>query len=162
VTDSSPIAVGAEPFESIPHWLLYERGLSGTAIRLYLILRRHRNYETGQCWPGRKRLADLAETSIKTIDRAIARLAEVGAISIIKRKKRDGSPDSNLYVIHWHKGGRDRNDATLGTETSLGVGTKTTHEQRPIMNKDVPQWIQEMEDGPEFDAAFLAFQKGRL
>lgn len=154
-----------EPFEMVPHWLLMDTTVSATALRIWLVLRKHRNYQTGDCWPGRKRLSELCGVSVKTVDRELPRLAAVGAITITKRRTDNGDSDTNLYRVHWepfgaiHRGGvnltppRDRKNPR--------GGVKKSPELIPIDNKDVPLSILTMDDGPEHDAAYLAFLQGR-
>lgn len=132
--NQSNVSVDPKPFECIPHWLLFDPALTSNALRVWLILQKHRDYDTGECWPGRRRLAEMAHLSVKTIDRALATLAGIGAITITTRKKDDGSNQSNLYQVHWDRWGKS--DAPLATEMTPEGETKTTHEQRPTMNKD--------------------------
>lgn len=130
------VTVDQEPFECVPHWLLMDPNLTANALRVYLVLRKHRDYQTTECHPGRKKIAELASMSIKSVDRAVALLQDMGAITVTPRRREDGSPTSNLYHVHWEQGGGVKNDPTLATETTLGVATETTHEQRPIFNED--------------------------
>ena len=83
----------------VPHWLL-EQGISGNAIKLYLILRRYGNEERPS-WPKRTTLAKVMVVSPSTVDRARDELVEVGALCYINRKSDDGDWTSNLYHVHW-------------------------------------------------------------
>lgn len=89
------------PFEMVPHWLL-EHGISGNAIKLYLILRRYGNEERPS-WPKRTTLAKVMVASPSTVDRARDELVEVGALCYINRKSDDGDWTSNLYHVHWEQ-----------------------------------------------------------
>lgn len=154
------------PFEMIPHWLLLDTNLSANAIRIWLVLRSHANYQSGECWPGHKRLADLCGVSVSTVIRELRKLAAVGAVTISKRKTDAGGDASNLYHVHWepfgvfHRGGVRKTQG--GVRKRRRGGVTDTHELRPIENKDVPLSILAMDDGPEHDAAYLAFLQGRL
>jgi hypothetical protein len=132
--NQSNVTVDPKPFECIPHWLLFDAALTSNALRVWLILQKHRDYDTGECWPGRRRLAEMAHLSVKTIDRALATLTGIGAITVTTRKKDDGSNQSNLYQVHWDRWGKSV--SPLATEKTTGGETETTHEQRPTMNKD--------------------------
>jgi hypothetical protein len=153
--------VDPTPFECVPHWLLLDTSVTANALRVWLVLRKHRNYTTGECWPSRRRLATMCGMDVKTIQKCLSNLTEVGAVTIIGRRKKDGSRDSNLYHVHWDRWGK--NSSTVGAETDTGVGSETVQELRPIMNKEgILRSIEAMEDGPEHDAAYLAFLKGKL
>lgn len=155
-----------EPFEQIPHWLLMDTSISANALRIWLVLRKHRNYTTGECWPGRQRLAKLCGVSIKTVDRELPKLAEAGAITITKRRTAEGDADTNLYHVHWEQGGYTQGGDILtprSDKIGRGGGVTESHKLIPMMNKEgVPRWIESMEDGPEHDAAYLAFLQGKL
>lgn len=165
--DKFSVKVDAEPFEMVPHWILFNTQLSANAILIWLILRKHRNWETGQCWPSRERIASLCGVSSRTVDRELPSLAAVGAITITKRKNEKGGDDSNLYTLHWepfgvvHKGGDNLSQG--GRQKVAKGGDRKSHELIPINNKEgIPEVLSRMEDGPEFDAAFLAYAKGQL
>jgi hypothetical protein len=143
VLDASEIIVDRGPFEMIPHWLL-DAEVSPLAIRLYLILRRHGDAQAFS-YPGRRRLAELTQASVKSVDRAKDELVEVGAICYVRRHSDDGDWTSNLYHVHWESSlacvvsdatsgqkrphGRDKNDPT-GRDKNDTL-TKTHLEPRP-------------------------------
>lgn len=158
--DQSSAYVDPTPFECVPHWLLMDTGISAVALRIWLILRKHRNYQTGEAWPGRRRIADQCGVSVKTVDRELANLASRGAITIRRRKRTDGGDDSNMYHIHWDKGGR-KFVSPPGTNGANRGGQKRPPNKYPL-NKEVPAWIDEMEDGPEHAAAYAAWLKGKM
>lgn len=156
-----------EPFEMVPHWLLLDTSISANALRIWLVLRKHRNYKTGECWPGRKRLAVLCGVSLSTVTRELANLAKAGAITVTKRKTAEGDSDTNLYHVHWERGGLSTQSTGGGVrkkrpsvKKGRGGGVTETPKLIPIDNKDVPQSILTMDDGPEHNAAYLRFIKG--
>lgn len=55
--------------------------------------------EYGECFPSRQRLADDCCVTVKTIDGALKKLEELCLIQKIKRKKKEGDYQSNLYQI---------------------------------------------------------------
>ena len=100
-------------FAVIPEFVVY--GCTPRAIQVYGLIQRHTDRER-KAWPGRERLAELADTSVKTIDRAIAELETVGAII---KEKRPGT--SNMYRLPAmrYEGG-DTSDQ--GGDTSVPTG----------------------------------------
>ena len=92
-------------FEMIPHWLLEEaKNISSTAIVLYLMLKKFADYKTGECFPGRKRLANQMNVSVRTVGRALKELETIGAIKITHRRYKDKKEnDTNLYFICWNR-----------------------------------------------------------
>jgi DNA-binding transcriptional regulator YhcF (GntR family) len=92
-------------FEMIPHWLLEEaKNISTTAIVLYLMLKKFADYKTGECFPGRKRLASQMNVSVRTVGRALKELENVGAIKITHRRYKDKKEnDTNLYFVCWNR-----------------------------------------------------------
>jgi DNA-binding transcriptional MocR family regulator len=92
-------------FEMIPHWLLEEaKTLSPTSIVLYLMLKKFADYKTGECFPGRKRLASQMGVSVRTVGRSLKELENIGAIKITHRRYKDKKEnDTNLYFICWNR-----------------------------------------------------------
>jgi hypothetical protein len=60
-------------FSIVPEWVLM-RGLSPTALKLYVVLARFADWQTGRAFPSRETLADRMGCSEKTIDRAVKEL----------------------------------------------------------------------------------------
>ena len=126
------------PFVVVPWWLLDLEDVGGFDLAVYCAIARHADAE-GQAHPSRSRIAEMAGVNIKTVDRAVAKLTEVGAIEKRRRKDPAGDPTSNLYLVHELPTGvatemvlrSDSNGATVGTETGLRVGTETVHELEP-------------------------------
>ena len=61
------------PFSIVPEWVLW-RDLSPTALKLYVVLARFADWETGEAFPARETLAERMGCSAKTVDRAVAEL----------------------------------------------------------------------------------------
>jgi DNA-binding transcriptional MocR family regulator len=123
------------PFVVVPWWLLDMEEIGGFELAVYCAIARHADSE-GMAHPSRARIAKLAGVNIKTVDRAVAKLTEVGAIEKRTRKDPAGDPTSNMYLVHELPTGvatetvlpSDSNGATVATETVLGVATQTVHE----------------------------------
>lgn len=91
---------GAEYFAVIPETVLYAN-IGHLAVRIYGVLRRHAD-QNGTCHPGRTRIAKLAHTNPRSVDRAIRELVEHGYITVHHRRDPE-NPErylSNKYVIH--------------------------------------------------------------
>lgn len=90
----------SEYFAVIPESVLYSN-LSHLAVRIYGVLRRHAD-QNGACHPGRTRIAKLAHTNPRSVDRAIRELVEHGYITVHHRRNPDNPQQSlsNKYVIH--------------------------------------------------------------
>jgi len=89
-------------FAVIPETVLYSEQISGNAVRVYGVLRRHADKDDNSCHPGRARIAKLAHISPSSVDRAIQQLVEAGFVTVHHRRDPE-NPDrslSNRYVIH--------------------------------------------------------------
>jgi hypothetical protein len=82
------------PFSIVPEWVLF-RELSSTALKLYIVLGRFADWDTGRAFPSRGTLADRMKCSEKTIDRAVTELVEAGCIL----KKSRGRYESAVYTV---------------------------------------------------------------
>lgn len=85
-------------FAIIPHWVLFSK-ISAQAVRLYCALRTYADNKTNESWPSRPTLAkDMQVDSVKTVDRAIKELIEIGALKVEKRFY-DKQQQTNLYIL---------------------------------------------------------------
>lgn len=82
------------PFSIVPEWVL-DRGLSPTALKLYIVMARFADWNTGMAFPSRETLADRMGCSLKTVDRAVI---EVVAADCVKKISR-GRYASALYKV---------------------------------------------------------------
>lgn len=139
---SASVTVERGPFEMVPHWLLDHPDISAQALRLYCLLRRHGDKD-GQCFPGRKRLAEQLHASPSTVDRAKIELLDAGAICQRHRTSEAGDWTSNEYHIHWDQATDCRRlKAPAGDEGSTAYDdTSTAYEQTglpPAVNELIP------------------------
>jgi DNA-binding transcriptional MocR family regulator len=107
-------------FEQIPHWVMEKA--TGRALALYLTLRRHAR-GSNRCAPSRAVLAAEMGVSTDTIDRAMKRLVEIGAITSTRRIQPNGDPAPNLYTIRWDPPGGSRKPAARRPHKS-GLGSR--------------------------------------
>lgn len=102
-------------FARVPEWLLEADAVSHGAVRLYAILDRGcgKDHTT---FPSRTRLAAKMRCNRTTVDRFIAELVEVGAITVRKRWDDAGDPATNLYYLVARAQLPSRTDATTPTQ----------------------------------------------
>jgi hypothetical protein len=67
------------PFSIVPEWVLL-RDLSATGLKLYVVLARFADWQTGEAFPARETLAERMGCSEKTVDRAVRELEEAECI----------------------------------------------------------------------------------
>ncbi len=128
-------------FSIVPEWVLYS-DISDKALRLYAILARYADNDTLQAFPSRALLAERANCSSKSVDRAVEELVGIGAIKKQQRVK-DGVYQSSLFTVirarvvsHMTLGvvspvtrGRDTHDTGVGTPVS---NITITNELEPL------------------------------
>jgi len=112
-------------FSIVPETVL-DADISDRAVRVYAILARYADSETGKCFPSRETLARRARCHWRSVDRAIQELIKIGALE--KHHRRDGEAyQSNLYVVKrvvtGLSGGTDT--GVTGVLTPQSVGTDT-------------------------------------
>ena len=82
------------PFSIVPEWVL-DRGLSSTALKLYIVMARFADWNTGMAFPSRETLAKRMKCSVKTVDRAVIEIVAAECVSKISR----GRYASALYQV---------------------------------------------------------------
>lgn len=83
------------PFSIVPEWVL-DRGLSPTALKLYIVMARFADWNTGMAFPSRETLADRMGCSTKTVDRAVIEVVAAECVDKISR----GRYASALYRVY--------------------------------------------------------------
>ena len=86
-------------FAILPTWLLTS-GCSDKALRVYAVLANRADRDTHQTWPGRSLIAAEASCSLRSVDRAIEELIELGALSKQQRRVDGGWYQSSVYTVH--------------------------------------------------------------
>jgi hypothetical protein len=84
-------------FSIIPDWVL-DAKISDRAVRIYGILARYADNETLVAFPKRETIASRAGCHVKSVDRAMQELVQIGAITKEHRKTGNGY-QSNLYTL---------------------------------------------------------------
>jgi hypothetical protein len=114
-------------FSIVPDWVL-DSELSHKAVRVYAILARYADNETLTAWPARATIAAKCRSTVKSVDRAIAELVKVGAVT--KQHRRDeGGQHSSLYTLRRVQGGTKSPQG--GDKITIGGATKSPHRTIP-------------------------------
>lgn len=124
-------------FAVLPEWVLY-LPISANAVRVYCVLRRFADNQTGECFPSRRLLAMKARVSVQTLDRCVKELVEHHAITVRPRKNNAGDWSSNLYTVmsypQNYSGVAKKLGVPLLTDDETG-SPKTRARTRPITNQ---------------------------
>ena len=96
-------AVPAKPkFTRIPKMRdLIEAGVPAEAIPTYCALTDYSNNKTGLCWPKMETLAKTLGRSVRTVQRHLHLLKELGLVEFVERRRLRGRYSSYVYrVLH--------------------------------------------------------------
>ena len=134
-------------FSIIPEWVLYA-DITATAVRLYATLQRYADKDSGECHPSRATLATKCNCTVKSIDRALAELIAIGAVTKKQRISPNGDMTSNQYRVITNAGvasklslPSDKNSPTGGdkNDTQTIVSMNQSHE-RPAAQSIADEW----------------------
>ncbi len=78
---------------------LVAQGVPTEAIPTYCCLADHANNKTGLCWPKMETLAAILKRSVRTIQRHLHMLKELGLIEFVERRRHKGRFSSYTYKI---------------------------------------------------------------
>jgi hypothetical protein len=84
-------------FSIVPEWVI-DGDISDRAVRLYAILARYADNETMEAFPSRETLAARGRCHVKSVDRAMQELIDIGAVVKSHRKAGNGF-QSNVYTL---------------------------------------------------------------
>jgi DNA-binding transcriptional ArsR family regulator len=94
---------GKPRFTRIPKTTqLIQTGVPAEAISTYCCLADYANNKTGLCWPKMATLAQTLNRSVRTIQRHLHLLKELGLIEFVERRRNKGRFSSYLYKICFH------------------------------------------------------------
>lgn len=132
-------------FSIVPEAVL-DADISDRAVRIYALLARYADSETGKCFPSRETLAKRAGCHVRSVGRAIDELINIGAIEKHQRKD-DKSWQSNLYVVkrvvNAPSGGRaptPEGRASVSPPSGTGVPLTRTKELEPLNDMFTQFW----------------------
>ncbi len=81
---------------------LIERGVSVEALPTYLALSDYASNKNGLCWPKMETLARILGRSVRTVQRHLHLLKELGLVEFVQRRRTRGRYSSYLYrVVHF-------------------------------------------------------------
>lgn len=86
------------PYTSVENALMDNPDVTAADLLVYLAIARHCNAKR-TAWPGRKKIAEVSRLSLKSVDRALSHLRDLGWMQKVKRQRPDGSHQSNVYVL---------------------------------------------------------------
>jgi len=78
---------------------LIDQGVPAEAIPTYCALSDYAHNKTGLCWPKMETLAATLNRSVRTIQRHVHLLAELGLIELLERRRNKGRFSSYLYRV---------------------------------------------------------------
>jgi DNA-binding transcriptional ArsR family regulator len=117
------IVVGKPKFTRIPKIPdLVSQGVPTECISTYAALADHANNRTGMCWPKMETLAQTLKRSVRTIQRHLHLLRELGLIEFVERRRYKGRFSSYLYrvlhiVVTTGHGRRVKNERSIKSRT---------------------------------------------
>ncbi len=94
-TPACPAVTRPNAWAAVPGELLATG--SPRAVQVYALLARHANAD-GRAWPSEAHLSDDARCGLRTIERAVAELVELGAIAVVGRRATRGGA-VNVYAV---------------------------------------------------------------
>ena len=119
----------AQHFAIIPEWVLYA-AISDRAVRLYGVMRRLADYQTGVIKETtRTKLARRLDCSIRTLDRALIELRHIGALTVEHCLSDEGDYDTNRYTVHTQP---TRNTPDTETPVTRGGDTRDATPTTPV------------------------------
>lgn len=118
--------------------LLIDKRLSDGAVRLYLVIDSHCRGRQNVAWPGQARLAEMMDSTERTVQRHLAELVASGWIMVQRPNRNFG----NRYVVMMPRpqavdnsvdddGRHDRNVASDTTSVSAPIGSNRNRSNPP-------------------------------
>jgi len=104
----------------------YANSLGLRALSVYLTLCRHSDNRTQTCYPSMRTIAERLGLSTRTVIRATSKLEKLGFITIIRKRKKDGTNASNVYTLASKKAWKT-DHVTLVSHGAPGDTSVTTH-----------------------------------
>lgn len=143
------------PFVIVPEWVL-ALPISHGAFRLYALIARYADYNTGEAFPSRATLGERLSVSSDTIDRWLRELTNSGAVEVTRRKNGNVNK-TNLYrIIRAMPEGSRKDTATLDRNGAATRGRKDaaqTKTNKRYSDTDVRQvfesWIGSLGKDPD-------------
>jgi hypothetical protein len=128
------------PFSIVPEWVL-DRGLSSTALKLYIVLARFADWDTGIAFPARDTLADRMGCTEKTVDRVVKELVESECIEKWSRGRYQSAQyrvfqvDPRGTKMSTEKTKMSGEGTKMSSRSDKNVHLTITNEQEPLEQK---------------------------
>ena len=122
------------PFVITPLWVVDHPEVTALDVAVYIAIKRHAD-SAGEAYPSRARIAEVAKCSVDTVDRAVKRLIDIGALEKEVRRKPNGDPTSNMYTIHEEPEGY-RSQRQGSRSQRPGVAAQSGTNLEPIQLED--------------------------
>jgi DNA-binding transcriptional ArsR family regulator len=133
---------------------LMEAGVPAEAIPTYCALTDYANNKTGLCWPKMETLANTLGRSVRTIQRHLHLLKELGLIEFVERRRSRGRYSSYLYrVLHIMRtttGHGGRVASILKRRPKPSLSTKPPHTQECDRQQERKREAQRRREGFEW------------
>jgi hypothetical protein len=118
-----------------PEWIL-DADISDRAIRLFGVLSRYVGNNDG-AWPSRKTLAERMHCSLPSVDSSIKELISIKALSVERRKRKDGSYTSSMYYLWPMTEGGVAKDIVYGSQkNSTRVAKDIIQHERTLIERE--------------------------
>jgi DNA-binding transcriptional ArsR family regulator len=148
---------GKPRFTRIPKTTeLINAGVPAEAIGTYCCLADYANNKTGLCWPKMESLAKTLNRSVRTIQRHLHLLRELGLIEFVERRRHKGRFSSYLYKIcflattgHGGRMGSNRSNRRRTKQlrtTPISPSKSVTEGYEWLFGQPAPADQQEMHD----------------
>ena len=132
---------------------LIEAGVPAEAIPTYCALTDYANNKTGICWPKMETLAKTLGRSVRTVQRHLHLLKELGLIEFVERRRLRGRYSSYLYrVLHIMRttGHGGRVGSILKGRTKPSLSTKPPQTQEHDRQKERKREAKRRREGFEW------------
>jgi DNA-binding transcriptional ArsR family regulator len=132
---------------------LIEAGVPAEAIPTYCALSDYANNKTGLCWPKMETLAKTLGRSVRTIQRHLHLLKELGLIEFVERRRLRGRYSSYVYrVLHIMRttGHGGRVASILKGRTKPSLSTKPPKTQKTDRQEERKREAQRRREGFEW------------
>src|SRR3954452_16747283 len=132
---------------------LIEAGVPAEAIPTYCALTDYANNKTGLCWPKMETLAKTLGRSVRTVQRHLHLLKELGLIEFVERRRLRGRYSSYLYrVLHIMRttGHGQRVASILKKRTKPSLSTKASKSAQEDLQETKKRAAQRRREGYEW------------
>ena len=132
---------------------LMEAGVPTEVIPTYCAIADYANNKTGLCWPKMETLAKILGRSVRTVQRHLHLLKELGLIEFVERRRLRGRYSSYIYrVLHIMRttGHGERVASILKKRTKPSLSTKPLQTQEHNRQEKRKQEAERRREGFEW------------